>query len=202
MGWVARKIPLWSLFFLPAFVAPAWGADRQLYDNARMFTAETSDRANEILSRIKKDYDKDVVVETFASIPDSLRSQFEHQDRREFFENWLRSRAQHYGVNGIFVLICREPGRLELEPGLQTRQKAFTLKDRDDAVKLMAADFRDNKFDAGLIAGLELIDKRLSENLGIASSAPGGNEPAPSAASQTNPTTAPTTGPSTSPALP
>ena len=118
-----RKILLLPMFIALAVSASAFAAEPRLYDNAKMFSEETAAQANQILSRIKSNHDKEVVVETFASIPESLRSQFENQDRHEFFENWLRSRARHYGVNGVFVLICRDPGRLELEPGLQTRRK-------------------------------------------------------------------------------
>ncbi len=120
--------------------------------------------------------------------PESLRDQFAKQDRRAFFEDWLRSRAKHYGVNGVFILICRDPGRLELEPGMKTRQEAFTLTDRDDAVKLIADNFRKKEFDKGLIDGLELINQRMSRNLGEAATKPAG------------PSTTPTTRPATVPA--
>lgn len=180
-----RLFPL-GLLIWPAVLIAA--VEPRVYDNAKLFSDNAIHQGDDILSRIQKDYDKDVVVETFPAIPESMRDQFTRQDRRAFFESWLRSRARHYGVNGVFILICRDPGRLELEPGFKTRQEVFTLADRDDAVKLIADDFRKKEFDRGLIEGLELIDQRIGRNLG--------NGPE----SQTQPTTAPTTRPATAPA--
>lgn len=180
---------IWAIALLGSS-AIATAAEPKVYDNSKFFSEETVKQADYLLVLIQKDFGKDVVVETFETIPQSLRDQFAKQDRRAFFEDWLRSRAKHYGVNGVFILICRDPGRLELEPGMKTRQDAFTLTDRDDAVKVIADDFRKKEFDKGLIDGLELINQRMSRNLGT------GSEP------QTRPATAPTTRPTTAPVGP
>lgn len=158
----------------------------QVYDDGKFFSDKTILQADGILQQIRTEFGKDVVVETFAAIPESLRDAYKQQDRRAFFESWLRSRAQHYGVNGVFILICRNPGRLELEPGARTRQEAFTITDRDDAVKLIADAFRKKEFDRGLIDGLNLIEQRMSRNLH-------GSEP------QTQPAPGPATHPTTEP---
>ncbi len=188
MRHVGKYLLLLPTLLVLIAAAPAAEVETRVHDGGKFFKPETIQQADAILEHVQKAYGKDVVVETFESVPESLRTQFE-QDRRAFFEKWLRERARHYGVNGVFILICREPGHLQLEPGDQTHTKAFTFKDRDEVVKLIAAAFREKHVDEGLIEGLKEIYRRIGANLGTAPAGPASDA-----------TTAPTTRPTTAPA--
>ena len=85
-------------------------------------------------------------------------------DRREV--GWAEQRAKDLGVNGVYLLICKEPGRVEVFVDEQTRKKAFPLGERDKLVKKMLEQFRDKKFDAGLLEGIDFIGSSLKANLG------------------------------------
>src|SRR5262249_23621441 len=108
------------------------------------------------------------------------REGFDKVDRNDskayaqFFIDWALDRARAEKVNGIYTLIVKKPGRLQVIVGQETRKKAFTLDDRDKLVSLMLADFKNNQFDEGLLGGLDFIQKAMQKNLGGAAAAPSG----------------------------
>ncbi len=60
------QILLFSLFACSPIVT---AAEPKVYDNAKFFSDETVKQADYLLVLIQKDFGKDVVVETFESIP-------------------------------------------------------------------------------------------------------------------------------------
>src|SRR5437016_8860069 len=89
----------------------------QVRDDAGFFSPQTVEQANAIIKQIKDDHGKDVMIETFAAIPADLQAQYDPDRKDQFFENWLTSRAKELGVNGVYVLICKDPSRAQLGVG-------------------------------------------------------------------------------------
>src|SRR5207245_49014 len=81
--------------------------------------------------------------------PADLEGKFKELGKEKFFAEWARQRIKELGVNGVYVLVCKSPARLEAEVTENTRKKDFTLADRDRLVKKMAERFREKKFDEG-----------------------------------------------------
>jgi uncharacterized protein len=107
-----------------------------------------------------------VVIETFPAIPADLEKNYKEEEKAPFFNEWARKRAEELGVNGIYILICRKPGRVEVEVGMQTQKKGFTRNDRDQLVRKMLANFKEKKFNEGLLEGLDFIESTLRKDLG------------------------------------
>ena len=135
-------------------------------DEGKFFSAEALDKANRTIRQIYQRFEKDVVIETFPAIPADLEKKYKEEEKASFFNEWARKRAVELGVNGIYILICKKPGRIEVEVGNQTRKKAFTQNDRDRLVQRMLSDFKEKKFDEGLLEGVEFIESAMRKNAG------------------------------------
>ncbi|MDB5331308.1 MAG: hypothetical protein JWP03_2459 [Phycisphaerales bacterium] len=143
----------------------ARAADPEVRDDGHFFTPATVEQANGIIQQIKQKFGKDVMVETFAQIPDKMKPRLAAEEKEQFYENWLRQEARSNGTNGIFVLIVKDPGRLQVGVGNETvRSKAFTPADRNAMRDLMLARFRENQHDQGLLDGLNFAFQRIDEN--------------------------------------
>jgi hypothetical protein len=135
-------------------------------DDGKMFTSEGLEKANKKIKEIYQNYKKDVVIETFAAIPSDLEKKFKDKKKEDFFREWAESRTKDLGVNGIYVLICKEPRYLYIDIDRESRKKAFTRKDYEKMREKIFAGFRDMKFDAGLWDGLEAVESALKANVG------------------------------------
>jgi uncharacterized membrane protein YgcG len=152
----------------------------QVWDQGHIFKAETLIEVEPILQEIDSRFYKDLMIETFASIPDDLKPALARQDKGQFYEGWCIAEGNELKVNGILILITREPRHLQVFVGLDTRKHAFTLADRDELVNKLTTAFRAGNFDAGLIEGVKFVRDRMARNMA---------EPATTQASQ--PTTQP-----------
>jgi len=137
-------------------------------DAAGFFAPDTARKANEDIAALKKQYQVDVLIETFPSVvPDKLK-QFQDTnaaDRTQFFIDWSLERAAAAKLRGVYVLICRNPSYLHIEVGKNTQKQAFTLEDRGKLRDVLMASFKEKQFDKGLRAGLDLIRDTLARNL-------------------------------------
>src|SRR3954471_12745086 len=109
-------------------------AKADVRDGAGIFKPATVSKANEIISRIQEKHHKNMVVETFASAPAGSEQKAKSKDekeRNEFFRDWAIRRAESVGVNGIYVLISKSPGHVQVVVGNETAKHDFTNADRD-----------------------------------------------------------------------
>jgi uncharacterized membrane protein YgcG len=134
-------------------------------DDGHFFSAEALKKANATIAAIKERYNKDLAIETYAEIPADLKADYDADKKEQFFRTWGHERAAKLNLNGIIVLICRDPRHLEIGVGRKTVQKAFTSADRRKLTELMLTRFRKKEFDAGLLEGVEFVDKTLKKNL-------------------------------------
>jgi uncharacterized protein len=150
IGWLGLAGPV------PAAVYPP-----PIKDEGRFFSAEALDKANKKVREIYAHTGKDLVIETVAAIPEDLKKKYEELGKDRFFSDWARRRAEDLGARGIYVLICRSPGRVEVVMDKQTARKAFTEGDRDKMVKKVLDKFREKQFDAGLLEGVDFVASTL-----------------------------------------
>jgi hypothetical protein len=134
-------------------------------DEGKFFTKEGLEKADKKVRETYAKYRKDVVVETYMAPPEGKAVPEDKEKRAEFYREWAEKRIKELGVNGVYILVTRKPGRVELVADSLTRKKALPPSDRDKAVKKMLAEFREKMFDAGLMAALESIEASLKANL-------------------------------------
>jgi len=143
-------------------------------DHAGLFSPAAVRQADDAIRNIRREFQKDLLVETFAGVPEGRTADYT-QNREQFFADFVRERAQASRVDGIYVLMMKEqpPHRLRIQVGIgqATRQRAFTPTDRDELVRRLQSDFRAEQYDDGLRKAVGFVDTRLRSNLQGASAA-------------------------------
>lgn len=150
----------------PAFGTAAAAVAPTIKDEAKLFSEDARDKANQKLRQIYRDYHKDLLIETFPEVPKDLQKDLADKGKDKFFADWALHKAREADVNGVYVLICKHPGHVQVEVGNETRKKAFTLDNRSKLIKTLVENFRDKKYDQGLTEGVDYVASTLRENLG------------------------------------
>lgn len=186
-----RKISLVSGMILSLCVLaaahPAVAGVHQVWDEAHFLKLPTIDQVDQILNTIHDRFGKDLMVETFASIPDDLKPNLQKDGKDKFFEGWTVSEGRELGLNGILILVTGEPRHLQVEIGLETRKKAFTPADRAELIAQMATAFRNNDFDGGILHAAQFVHDRMARNLGAGATTQPTTQPAAPATTQPTP---------------
>ncbi|MBI1840989.1 MAG: TPM domain-containing protein [Verrucomicrobia bacterium] len=140
----------------------------EVRDSAGLFSPSAVKQADDAVRRIQRDLRKDLVVETFAGVPENRKEDYA-RNREEFFSGFVRDRAQSARIDGIYVLVMKEPPphryRIQVGIGQATRQRAFLTSDRDELVRVIQTSFREDKFDEGLRSGVAFVERTLRGNL-------------------------------------
>jgi hypothetical protein len=138
------------LIVLATVVLPirAANAAEGVRDDAHFFGGDAISQANNVIHEIRQRYVKDVLIETLPGIPEELKSQYQ-ETGQEFFADWAKRRAVSEGVNGIYVLICRNPSHLQVAVGDQTR-RYFPDREQSQLAHTLLAEFRGGEYDQGL----------------------------------------------------
>jgi uncharacterized protein len=140
--------------------------DPRVIDNAGMFSADAVSKANATIKQIKQDHNQDVVVETFATIPEEMKSRYDPSQREQFYDQWKAQRYSQLRVDGVYVLITKDPGYFQIGLGEQTQKRAFTLADRDRMRNVMMNAFRQKDFDGGLTSAVDMAKQTFDQNMG------------------------------------
>ncbi len=98
-----------------AWASAAGAATPEVRDEAGFFKPETITAANKIISDVKRDDKKDLVVETFLNVPKGKEQEAEDRGTKAtFFKDWAVQRVHEEGVNGVYVLICKNPSYIRV----------------------------------------------------------------------------------------
>ena len=169
-----------------AFAGTARAGEHRVDDQAGLFRPGIVKLADEVLDDIHARMNKDLMIQTFDTIPDEMQDAAKQQDKQAFYDHWVTTDARKLKVNGVFILITKVPPHLQIGVGAETRKQAFTLKDRDELVDRMAENFHNRQFDKGLMDAVNFVRDRMATNMGVA---------LPRETATTRPTTAPATEP-------
>src|SRR5262249_29865442 len=107
---------------------------------------------------------------TFPGISADKKKQYE-ENKNRFFVDWLQDLAHDEDLNGVFVLITRDPPHIQVGVGRDTRKKAFTLENRDRLRDIFVDHFKNKACEGGLFAGIPYVRESLEHNLGRAPAA-------------------------------
>jgi uncharacterized protein len=149
-------------------VLPARAATPEVRDEGGVFSATAIEKANQVIRTIHRDLRKELLVETFASVPKDRVNDYA-RNREEFFAGFVRDRAQAEGLEGIYVMVMKEPPphrfRIQVGVGQATRQRAFRPADRDQLVRVFQSSFREDHYDEALLQGVAFVQSTLRKNL-------------------------------------
>src|SRR5262245_26184051 len=159
---VALLALLAALFAWPATPAAA----AEIRDDAGFFSQKAIDRANSRLAEVKREYGKEVRIETFKTVPGGRGDEVAKMSRAErerFFEKWARERATSEHAKGIFILICKQPGHVQVEDDRQTRNEGFGSAERTELRDKLVAGFRDKDYAKGLLDGVDYLNREMQK---------------------------------------
>ncbi len=141
-------------------------------DDGKFFSKDAIDKANDKIAQIKRDYNKDLAIETYESVPEDDRAEAKKEGRK-YFAAWAKRRYKSLDVGGIYVLLVKDPRTIEINSGTRTDLKAFTARERKEARDLLVKHFEKKDFDGGLLAMVNYVDRTLEETVGRSTSARG-----------------------------
>jgi uncharacterized membrane protein YgcG len=159
---------------VPALVAgwltaagPARAITPQVKDDASFFSPAAVKKADEVIREIKQRFNKDLVVETFKTVPANKVDQVKEMDqqaRNRFFADWVAARARELDIDGVYVLICKQPSHIQVGVGPETRKRDFTLANRDELARSLLSKFKAKEFDDGLLQGVQYVRDTIAAN--------------------------------------
>jgi hypothetical protein len=144
----------------------AWSAE-PIDDAAALFSDATGQRAAAAIQAIAQRYHIDLRVETFAQVPGERAAQYYEAKtavgRGRFFTRWAHDQAAAERVDGIYVLICKDPlhVRVVTNPTAPGRPSSFSDRECSELQKRLDDAFRRQHYDAGLLEGIDFVRDQL-----------------------------------------
>lgn len=173
-----RTLVYIALVGLLGFASRAHALTPEVRDGAGFFKPETVARANEIIKEVEQRYKKDLLVETVPHVPERERQEATSSDphvKDRFFVDWADRRARDEGVNGIYVLITREPGHVEVAVGNRTRTE-FPDEERHRLVEILLNHFKKKEYDEGLLEAVRYVQSTLAAHTRVGGAPSAGSE--------------------------
>lgn len=151
-----------------------WGAvglqASEIRDDGKFFSPEVVTKATEDLNRLENRSRLEARIETYETLPVEKQEAFNklttREERDKVFLRWLQERAKTESATGVFILITRKPGHLDVEMSNALRQRGFGNAQRNEVRDILVKNFKVEKFDEGLkevVADLERVSLRLGE---------------------------------------
>src|SRR5262245_10894266 len=170
------------------------GPPRQVQDDAGMFTAKAKEQANSEIARIKKDFHKDLLIETVPQGPKLPADVKDKTSEAKFFDQWALSRFKNEHVDGVYVVIVEKPHIIRVAEGDTTLSSGlFTASNRDELRQKMIEKLKAKDNDGALLAATHYVREAMTTNRGATRNQSGGKsttQPAPSSSNEPR-TTAP-----------
>ncbi|OYW76960.1 MAG: hypothetical protein B7Z37_06485 [Verrucomicrobia bacterium 12-59-8] len=161
-------------FFLPVLAATlllgtvgARAAAGGIQDDGAFFSEFAKVNATGTISDVATRLHKDIAVQTFAVVPDDMKSVVLQSDKaatNRGFSQWAEQLARSKKVNGVFIMLVKQPAHLQVVVGTDTQRQAFTLADRTALVQRMLEQLRHQKNDDALIDAVNFISSTMTSH--------------------------------------
>ncbi len=124
----------------PFRLALVQAADEGVLDEAGIFSPAAVTAAREKVHQIRREYHCDVLIDTVSRPPAadwSKATSWSGRKRADYFHGWARERSQQLGVEGIHVLICKQPRHVAVVVWPERLEEQFNQKDCTDIERLL-----------------------------------------------------------------
>lgn len=161
---VQALVLLLCTLFGSAIASAGTGA---VLDNGDFFSDSAKKEATRKIAQIETQFKKDLVIETFTTIPDEIKRGVDLTDKTassKMFEQWAVEEAKRQNVNGIYVLLSSEPAHLHIAVDDETQNTAFSLKERDSLVGLMLSKLRSKQNDEALSECVNFVSTKMESH--------------------------------------
>ena len=155
--WLLAPAVLFAWLLSTGSASAVW-----ITDDARYFSDKAKEKAEADITAMQEKYKHELMIETFPEIPMKLQKELDDLGKEKFFEGWARSRFKTLGDNGVYILICKKPGHLQVEVGNNTQKAGFTKAERAELAKSLTETFKNQKYDKGLAEAVEFVEGRYA----------------------------------------
>jgi uncharacterized protein (TIGR03000 family) len=136
-------------------------------DDGRFFSTDAAARADSRAREFARRYGVSLLIETFPTVPDGQADKvrkMSKEDRTRFFYNWTVERIKDIHPDGIYLLVCKNPGhfRIHVMPKASARFKRDAIIGLRD---LFAKELWAGHHDDALQEALAYIESKLDESL-------------------------------------
>jgi uncharacterized protein len=149
---------------LGAMAAPIMAAE--ITDDAGFFSREVLDKSNARLAELKKETGTEVRIETVKAVPADKKddvTKMDKTDRNKFFKKWASDRATVEHVKGIFVLICKAPGHVQVVEDKRTREQGFGVTDEKQLADKFLDGFNHKDYDKALLEAVDTVSQTVKK---------------------------------------
>lgn len=138
---------------------------RKVQDDLNWFSKTARDKANADIARIKREFHKDLVIETIKAPerPANLNPKDE-KSIKKFFDEWAMSRFRNEQVNGVMILLVDEPKILRVEAGAATERLLFPRASVDELRNKIISNLKQGDKDDALTTATAYVAQVMSEN--------------------------------------
>jgi hypothetical protein len=136
-------------------------------DRAGFFSADAVTRARAAIRQFRRDYHRDLFIETFPHVPDTDRKEVSGlwtRGRERYFADWATKRARAVGVDGVYVLVCKEPKHVHVLVYPDAPEQAFTADNAKTLRKRLEKQLPRSPDDA-LGDAVDFVRDTVKENL-------------------------------------
>jgi hypothetical protein len=157
LGRIGLMAAFLGLLFVPgaALAQPKEGRARHVHDEAKLFSKEAIEQANKTIDKIKKAHGKDLYIET-------VESGEKNKDDRN---KWAKSRFNEFGIDGIYIVVSKNPGFYRYFVGNNTREKGyFTTADIEKMNETLKQISKEGKRDQTLNEVASFVLERMNEH--------------------------------------
>src|SRR5207244_3511965 len=131
-----------ALVALAAFSAPTLAADKYgVKDDAKFFTPEAVEKANQKLEELSKKYGANFRIETVVLTPEQKAAvaKLSKDDAQKHFKNWAKKRFDECGIGdrGGFILVVKTVGQVHSHFGSEADAKYFGANGKKFADQLV-----------------------------------------------------------------
>jgi hypothetical protein len=137
-------------------------------DRADLFHHDTRAKAEEQIHDIRRQFHRDVLVETIPSLPAADRARFKSMrrlDQLNYFIALGQQRAREAEVDGVHILFCRDPRQVQVTVWPEFQQQTFTDEDAERLRRLLKHRRYSSGVDQALLDGINMIRETYQRNL-------------------------------------
>jgi uncharacterized membrane protein YgcG len=164
MSPLARSVVVIALWL--ALAGRSVAVAPEIKDDGKFFSAETIKKANDEIREIAAKYGRDFLLESYATVPADQVAKVKEMNKKErnaFFRAWAAARMKERAVNGVYVLVCKDPAYLLV--GFTAKAKESLGADaRDKIEEILRKEFEEKRYDQGLLAAIKFVREKLASS--------------------------------------
>ena len=111
-------------------------------NEAKLFTADGIKRAESAMSNTMFSHGLTVTVDLYDKTPEGKTVPTDEAGKEKFFHEWAIERTRSDKAKGIYVLVCRHPGFVEVIADETTRERGFTNENEKQLKTKLTTVFR------------------------------------------------------------